>query len=133
MNRRFILKIILGVAIPLASSFVIAVVYVCRMHGNLLEQGGFVQSSKVQVGPNVFLCRTSGRDVMLADEEGWGLVDGNIQRYAVMGENIYLGYVKRGEKAMSFGCYEIKAKTFRELAADEVERRGISGKWESVP
>lgn len=133
MKRQFILKIVLGVAIAFVGCFVIAVVCVYRVHGNLLEQGGFVQSGKIQVAPNVFLCRTSGHDVMLADGEGWGLVDGNIQRYAVMGGNVYLTYVKRGEKAVSFGCYEIKAKTFRELAADEVERWGIRNKWKSVP
>ena len=133
MKRQFILKVILGVAIAFVGCFVIAVVCVYRVHVNLLEQGGFVQSGKIQVAPNVFLCRTSGHDVMLADGEGWGLVDGNIQRYAVMGGNVYLTYVKRGEKAVSFGCYEIKARTFRGLTADEVERWGIRSKWKSVP
>ena len=133
MNRQFVLKVILGAAIPLACCLVIVVIYVCRVHGNLLDQGGFVQSGKFQLGSNVFLCRTSGHDVMLADEDGWGLLDGNIQRYAVRGEKIYLSYVKCGEETESFGYYETKTRTFRELTADAVELCEINGKWKTVP
>lgn len=133
MKRQLFLKVFLGAAIPLACCLMIAVIYVCRVHGNLLERGGFVQSGKMQVGPNVFLCRTSGHDVMLADGEGWGLLDGNVQRYAVIGENVYLSYLKHGEQVMSVGCYETKTRTFRELTADEVVRCGVRNKWKSVP
>jgi len=133
MKRWFMLKVVLGGAITLVSCFAIALIYVCRMHGDLLERGGFVQGGKVQIGPNVFLYRTSGRDVMLADEEGWGLLDGNIQRYAVIGEAIYLSYVKHGQKDLSFCCYETRTRTFRVLTADEIEQQGVSSKWRLVP
>lgn len=133
MKRKFIYKLILGVAIPLVGLVVIVASNVCRTHANLLDQGGFVQSSKIEVVPNVYLYRTSGHDVMLADEEGWGLLDGNIQQYAAIGDTIYLSYVKRGEKAVSFGAYVTKSRTFRELTTNEIERRGIRNQWKSVP
>lgn len=42
------------------------------------ENDWFSDNKKLELFPDVLLWRTSGRDVALTDQEGWGLVSGNV-------------------------------------------------------
>ena len=98
-----------------------------KTHNNLLDTWGFAKQTKQEIASGLYLYRTSGRDVMLGDADGVGLIEGNIVSYAVEGPKVYIVVKKDGEAEKTYVVEKVNGGCFGFMSVDKVN--GV--KWKN--
>lgn len=90
-----------------------------KTRNNLLDTWGFASQTKHEIAPGLYLYRTSGRDVMLGDADGVGLIEGNIVMYAVEGTRLYIVVKKDGEAEKPYMVEKSNGEHFRFMSVNK--------------
>ncbi len=91
-----------------------------KTRNNLLDTWGFARQTKQEIVPGLYLYCTNGRDAMLGDADGVGLIEGNIDRYAVSGTKVYIAVKKDGETEKTYVVEKVNGGCFRLMNVDKV-------------
>lgn len=91
-------------------------------HKGMLGFCEFQGQEKVRLAQGVYICRTNADDAMLADEDGMGLVYGNIEEYKVEKSCVIVGYTPFGEKMKRYGRYDTGSRKFLEIPSNDVRK-----------
>lgn len=80
-----------------------------NFYGNQDITSGMFSVKSITVSPQVHLHRTSGRDVMIADQEGFGLVNDRVQRAYIdkTTGKLYIEYIEHSDSKLDVVVIDI--------------------------